>query len=90
MKGNRIFMNKISEFFFDIHRVGLKLLSKLRASEIRRILQYREEINIKNNPIKVMVQYQGTGQSCKLAPSVEAFENQHFKLLIGEDYANLS
>lgn len=57
MKGNRIFMNKISELFFDIHRVVLKLLSKLRASEIRRILQYREEINIKNNPIKVMVQY---------------------------------
>ncbi len=55
MKGNRIFMNKISELFFDIHRVVLKLLSKLRASEIRRILQYREEINIKNNPIKVMV-----------------------------------
>ncbi len=38
--------------------------------------------------VKVMVQYWGAGQSGKLAPPVEAFENQHFKLT-GEDYANL-
>ncbi len=40
--------------------------------------------------LKVMVQYQGVGQSGKLAPPVEGIENQHFKLLIGEDYANRS
>ncbi len=35
-----------------------------------------------------MVQYLGAGQSGKLAPPVAAFENQHFKLLIGANYAN--
>ncbi len=33
-----------------------------------------------------MVYSLGAGQSGKLAPPVEAFENQHFTLLIGEDY----
>ncbi len=37
-----------------------------------------------------MVQYKGAGQPGKLAACVEALQNQHFKLLIGEDYANLS
>ncbi len=32
----------------------------------------------------------GAGQSGKLAPPFEGVENQHFKLLIGEDYANHS
>ncbi len=37
-----------------------------------------------------MVQYYGVRQSGKLASPVEGFENQHFQLLIGEDYANRS
>ncbi len=53
------------------------------------ICQYNS-FDTKRIHVKVMVQYQGAGQSGKLALPVEGFENQHFKLLIGEDYANLS